>query len=176
MWDAIRRIDRLLSFPDACAQRESWRREGRCVVLTNGCFDLLHPGHLHLLERAREFGDALVVALNADRSVRELKGPERPILSERLRAYALGCLRSVDRIFLFDGSRVTEEIRAFAPDVYVRAADRTVVDLDSAELRALREVGARIEFVPFLPSLSTTALVSRLRRGADSGSPGLPLS
>ena len=163
--DTFRRIDRLLPFPEVCAQREVWRREGKRVVLTNGCFDLLHPGHLYLLEQARERGDVRVVALNADCSVRALKGPERPILPERLRAYALGCLRSVDRIFLFDGTRVTVEIRALAPDAYVRAADRTVADLDSAELRALREVGARIEFVPFLPSFSTTALVSRLRTG-----------
>jgi rfaE bifunctional protein nucleotidyltransferase chain/domain len=135
------------------------------VVLTNGCFDLLHPGHLFLLERARSFGDVLVVALNTDRSVRALKGPERPILPEQLRAYALGCLRSVDRIFLFDGTRVTEEIRALAPDAYVRAADRAEGDLDSAELRALREVGAQITFVPFLPGLSTTALVEEIRHG-----------
>jgi rfaE bifunctional protein nucleotidyltransferase chain/domain len=160
--------DRLFPFAEVCTQREAWRREGKRVVLTNGCFDLLHPGHLYLLERAKKRGDFLVVALNADRSVRALKGPERPILPEQLRAYALGSLRAVDRIFLFDGTRIPEEIRALAPDAYVRAADRTVTDLDSAELRALREIGAQIEFVPFLPSLSTTALVRRIRSGQDA--------
>ncbi|MDR2030124.1 MAG: adenylyltransferase/cytidyltransferase family protein [Puniceicoccales bacterium] len=154
--------DKLFPFSAVCAERNAWRRAGRRVVLTNGCFDLLHPGHLLLLEQAKALGDVLVVALNADCSVRALKGPSRPILGEELRAYALGCLRSVDRIFLFDGTRVAEEIHALAPDIYVRAEDRTVANLNSAELMALRAVGTRIEFVPFLPSLSTTALVEKI--------------
>jgi rfaE bifunctional protein nucleotidyltransferase chain/domain len=133
------------------------------VVLTNGCFDLLHSGHIFLLQQAAQFGDRLVVALNSDDSVRSLKGPERPILPQKLRAYALRSLRWVDGLFLFDGTRADGEIRAFAPDVYVRAADRAIDELDSKELRALRAVGARIEFVPFLDGFSTTGLLERIR-------------
>jgi rfaE bifunctional protein nucleotidyltransferase chain/domain len=151
-----------LPFLQICALRERWRRMGRRVVLTNGCFDLLHPGHLFLLQQAATFGDRLIVALNGDRSVRALKGAERPIIGQDLRAYALRAVRWVDGVFLFDGTRVVEEIRALAPDVYVRAADRGVADLDSQELRALRAVGARIEFVPFLSGFSTTGLVSSI--------------
>jgi rfaE bifunctional protein nucleotidyltransferase chain/domain len=138
------------------------------VVLTNGCFDLLHPGHMFLLEQASRLGDRLLVALNSDGSVRSLKGPSRPILSQDLRAYALASLRAVDGVFIFDGTRVTEEIFALAPNAYVRAADRRVEDLDSRELQALRAVGAEIHFVDFLPHFSTTAIVQRIQ-----GSPHL---
>ncbi|MDR2664033.1 MAG: adenylyltransferase/cytidyltransferase family protein [Puniceicoccales bacterium] len=152
-----------LPFLQLCAERERWRREGRRVVLTNGCFDLLHPGHLFLLQQAAGFGDRLAVALNSDSSVRALKGPDRPTIPQKLRAYALRALRWVDGLFLFDGTQADEEIRTFAPDVYVRANDRTLADLDSKELRALRAVGARIELVPFLPGFSTSSLLARIR-------------
>ncbi|MDR0679187.1 MAG: adenylyltransferase/cytidyltransferase family protein [Puniceicoccales bacterium] len=151
-------------FSELCSERERWRREGRRIVLTNGCFDLLHSGHIFLLQQAARFGDRLVVALNSDDSVRTLKGPGRPILSQELRAYALHSVRWVDGLFIFDGTRADREIRAFAPDVYVRARDRTVSDLDSKELRALRAVGARIEFVSLLAGFSTTSLLERIRQ------------
>jgi rfaE bifunctional protein nucleotidyltransferase chain/domain len=153
-----------VSLSTLCEERQRWQLGGKRLVLTNGCFDLLHPGHLYLLERAAQMGDVLVVALNSDASVRNLKGPDRPILSEEMRAYTLGCTRFVERIFIFDGTRVTEEIRCLAPDVYVRAADRSPVNLDSKELLALREVGAQIEFVPFLSNFSTTGIIERLRK------------
>jgi D-beta-D-heptose 7-phosphate kinase/D-beta-D-heptose 1-phosphate adenosyltransferase len=155
--------ERFLPFELLCRRREEWRRAGLRVVLTNGCFDLLHPGHIFLLQQAVALGDRLVVALNSDGSVRALKGKQRPILCETLRAYSLLALRSVSAVFLFDGTRVTDEIRALSPDAYVRAADRTIQDLDSKELRALRSVGARIHFVDFLPGFSTTATIARLR-------------
>jgi rfaE bifunctional protein nucleotidyltransferase chain/domain len=153
-------------FLQLCAMRERWRSCGERVVLTNGCFDLMHPGHIFLLEQAAAFGDRLIVALNSDGSVRRLKGEERPIIAENLRAYAVQSLRSVDGVFIFDGMRVVGEIRALAPDVYVRAADRTVTDLDSKELRALRSVGAAIEFVSLLRGFSTTEIVARVKNGA----------
>jgi rfaE bifunctional protein nucleotidyltransferase chain/domain len=117
---------------------------------------------MHLLSQAATFGDSLWVALNSDDSVRQLKGPTRPIYGETLRAFTLGSLRVVDGIFLFDGKNVVEEIKKFSPDVYVRAADRTLQDLDSKELQALRNVGARIEFVNFLPNFSTTRIVQHI--------------
>jgi rfaE bifunctional protein nucleotidyltransferase chain/domain len=151
-----------IPFGEVCALRKRWREAGRRVVLTNGCFDMLHPGHLHLLRRAAEFGDVLVVALNSDASVRALKGPHRPILSENFRARALAAVRWVSAVFLFDGTRVVEEIRALVPDVYVRATDRPLASFDSAELLALRDVGTTINFVDFLPGFSTTALIEKI--------------
>jgi rfaE bifunctional protein nucleotidyltransferase chain/domain len=156
-------------FAQICSLRERWRSCGERVVLTNGCFDLMHPGHIFLLEQASRFGDRLIVALNSDESVGKLKGPERPIIHQSLRSYALRSLRFVDGVFIFDGTRVVDEIRALAPDVYVRAADRTLVDLDSKELCALRAVGASIEFVTFLEGFSTTKIVERIRSGYAIG-------
>ncbi|MDR1436154.1 MAG: adenylyltransferase/cytidyltransferase family protein [Puniceicoccales bacterium] len=152
------------SFKHICALRESWKRLGNRVTLTNGCFDLLHPGHIFLLEQAARFSDKLLVALNSDGSVRTLKGPHRPIIDQTMRAYALSSLRFVDGVFIFDGTRIVEEIRALSPDVYVRASDRTVSDLDSDELRALKSVGAKIEFVNFLSGFSTTSTVAKILR------------
>lgn len=154
---------KLYDFENAVRKRQELRKAGKRVVLTNGCFDLLHPGHLCLLQEAAKMGDSLWVALNSDKSVQSLKGTTRPIMNEEMRAFALGALSCVDGIYIFNGKRVTEEIRAFQPDLYVRAADRTVADLDSDELRALREVGAEIHFVPFLKGFSTTRLIERIR-------------
>lgn len=165
---------KLFPFDEVCRLRESWRAEGHRVALTNGCFDLLHPGHLFLLEQAAQFGQRLIVALNSDGSVRTLKGAGRPILHEYLRAYSLSAVRWVDAVFLFDGTRAVEEIRRLKPDVYVRAADRTVTDLDSRELRALGEVNATIEFVEFFPNLSTTAIVREVRGRPSPGGSSLP--
>ncbi|MDR1438360.1 MAG: adenylyltransferase/cytidyltransferase family protein [Puniceicoccales bacterium] len=155
-------MEKFYSFHGACKVREELRKAGKRVVLTNGCFDLLHPGHMHMLRRGAKWGDSLWVALNSDSSVRSLKGPLRPIIDEKMRAYALESLQCVSGIFIFDESNVTAQITQFRPDVYVRAADRTLQDLDSRELRALREVGAHIEFLPFLSDFSTTKIVSSI--------------
>ncbi len=132
------------------------------MVLTNGVFDLLHAGHLYCLQAARALGDVLVVALNGDASVRALKGPSRPIQSEDVRAYALAATSCVDGIVIFAEPRLTAEIRALRPDVYCKAGDYDLGRLDRAERAALDEVGARIEFVPFLPGFSTTELIRRI--------------
>jgi rfaE bifunctional protein nucleotidyltransferase chain/domain len=134
--------------------------------LTNGVFDLLHPGHLSYLEQAKRLAGRrgrLFVALNSDRSVKELKGPHRPVLDERSRAYNLGQLRTVDGIVIFRRRRLTREIRALQPDLYVKAGDYTLATLDPEERAALEAVGARIKFLPFLPGFSTTALIARIK-------------
>lgn len=154
---------KLLSLADAVARREEWRREGRSVVLTNGVFDLLHTGHLHSLAVARKQGDALIVALNGDAGVRALKGPHRPVQSERERAYALAALAVVDVIVIFCEPRLTAEIRALRPEVYAKAGDYSLSRLDSDERAALEEAGARIVFTPYLPGFSTTALIARIQ-------------
>lgn len=154
---------RIFSFNEALECRRRLALQGRPAVLTNGCFDLLHPGHIFLLEQASRLG-SLWVALNSDESVAALKGPSRPFIREELRAYALAALRSVDGVFLFSSLRIAAQIEQFRPDIYVRAADRTVDDLDGEELSALRENGVEIRFLDFLPNFSTSELAKRIRR------------
>jgi rfaE bifunctional protein nucleotidyltransferase chain/domain len=153
---------KLLSLAQAVRLRSRIRRSGRKLVLTNGVFDLLHPGHLHFLQKAGELGD-LIVALNSDRSVRALKGPGRPILGERERAYALAQLQAVKAVVIFRRKRLAREIRALKPDVYVKAGDYTLARLDPGERGELEAAGARILFLPFLPGFSTTKLIARIR-------------
>lgn len=145
-------------------ERRAWRAEGKVVVFTNGCFDLLHPGHVALLEAARAEGDVLVVGLNSDRSVRGLKGPGRPLIPEAERAEALGALEVVDRVVVYDEDTPLELIRAVRPDVLVKGADwaqdaivgRDVVEAD----------GGRVVRAAILPGRSTSELVGRIRTKA----------
>ena len=153
---------KLHSLAQATEYRERQRAAGRRVVLTNGVFDLLHTGHLYSLQRARQCGDALIVALNADASVRALKGPTRPVQTEEQRAYALGALACV-----FGAPRLTAEIEALRPDVYCKAGDYTLEKLDPGERGALQAAGTRIEFMPFLHGFSTTGLIARIRQAGD---------
>lgn len=153
---------------EAVSHREELRREGKTAVLTNGCFDWLHPGHVLLLESLAKLGSELWIALNDDDSVRQLKGPSRPLIPANWRAYELRALRCVSGVFLFSGLRCDREILAFRPDVYGRAGDRSPEELDPLEMRALKSVGGRLEWAPFLPSfspngagLSTTSLLER---------------
>jgi rfaE bifunctional protein nucleotidyltransferase chain/domain len=145
--------------PDAVAWRAA--RTGR-VVFTNGVFDLLHPGHVALLEAARQEGDALVVGVNTDASVRRLgKGSERPLAGETARARVLAGLEAVDCVVLFDQDTPLQLIQALAPDVLVKGADYSadrIVGADWVEAR-----GGRVVRVPVVPVFSTTALVERLR-------------
>jgi rfaE bifunctional protein nucleotidyltransferase chain/domain len=142
------------------------RLKGR-FVLTNGVFDLLHPGHTSYLARAKKLagpGGVLFVALNSDASVRALKGPERPILPERARAYNLSQLASVDGIVVFRGKRLASEILRLRPDVYCKAGDYSPSKQDPSERAALAEVGARVRFLPFVKGFSTTRMIARIRR------------
>ena len=132
------------------------------VVFTNGVFDLLHSGHVTLLEHARAFGGSLIVALNSDASVRTLgKGPHRPLVSERDRARLVAALGCVDCVVLFEPSTPIEVIEALMPDILVKGADyraETVVGAD-----VMRRRGGRIEIVPLVPEQSTTRIAERLR-------------
>jgi rfaE bifunctional protein nucleotidyltransferase chain/domain len=147
----------------AVATREKLRKAGKKVVLTNGVFDLLHTGHLYYLQKARALGDALFIALNSDASVRELKGPLRPVQNETERAYALGALWFIDGIVVFREKRLTNEVLALKPDVYSKAGDYTLEKLDPGERAALENVGAKIDFMPFLPGFSTTNLIAKIK-------------
>lgn len=158
---------KLLTLEEAVAERLRLQAAGRRVVLTNGVFDLLHTGHLYSLRAAAAQGDALFVAINADASVRQLKGPQRPIQNEAERAYALGALEFVTAVVIFREPRLVTEIRALRPDVYCKAGDYTLEKLDPGERAALQEGGAKIMFLPFLPGFSTTNLIARIRAAGE---------
>jgi rfaE bifunctional protein nucleotidyltransferase chain/domain len=158
---------KLFSLEGAVARREALRAAGQRVVLTNGVFDLLHTGHLFYLQQARALGDALFIALNADASVRALKGPTRPVQSEEQRAYALAALACVDAVFIFRTPRLDAEIRSLRPDVYTKAGDYTLEKLDAGERTALQSVGADIRFMPFLPGFSTTNLIAKIKAAGE---------
>jgi rfaE bifunctional protein nucleotidyltransferase chain/domain len=138
--------------------RESLKISGRRVIVTNGCFDLLHVGHLRYLTCARELGDFLWVGLNADASVRQLKGPHRPLNTEADRAEILSGLRMVDAVSIFPQLRATEFLRVVQPDVYVKGGDYTVETLDPEERAALQACGARIQILPQVPGKSTATI------------------
>ncbi len=154
---------KLHSLESAQKFREALRAEGKRVVLTNGVFDLLHTGHLHYLQQARALGDALIIALNSDASVKALKGELRPIQNEEQRAFALAATWFVDAIVIFREKRLTKEILALKPDVYCKAGDYTLEKLDASEREALQSIGAQIQFLPFLPGFSTTELIAKIK-------------
>jgi rfaE bifunctional protein nucleotidyltransferase chain/domain len=132
-------------------------------VLTNGCFDLLHYGHVESLTQAAAFGDYLWVAMNSDSSVRALKGIDRPIIPENERAYLLNSLNCISGVTLFENERLTEEILALQPDVYVKSSDYTVDSIDPEEKKALMSVNASLKFVPFIAGHSTSSLIERIK-------------
>jgi glycerol-3-phosphate cytidylyltransferase len=144
--------------------RRHLREAGRRVVATNGCFDLLHVGHLRYLQQARALGDFLWVGLNGDESVRELKGPGRPLVPGDERAELLAAWRIVDAVTIFPGVRATEFLRAVEPDIYVKGGDYTPESLDPGEAAVLRACGAKIEIVGLVPDHSTTSLVKKMAR------------
>lgn len=152
---------RVLDFQSVLILRQEAAAAGRHVVLTNGCFDLLHRGHLSYLRESACLGDILIVAVNSDASVRELKGHGRPLNSEEDRAYALAALRCVDAAFIFPGPRLDAEIAALQPDHYTKAGDYTLDTLDPGERAALEAAGTTIHLLPFVAGHSTSSLIQR---------------
>lgn len=154
--------NRLFALPEVVRMAAGLRDKGSKVVLTNGCFDILHRGHLEYLIQSARLGDFLIVALNSDASVRELKGSSRPLHSEMDRAFALASLRFVDAVFIFPGPRLATEIRELKPNIYTKAGDYTPETLDGSEYQALQEVGAEIRILPFVAGHSTTGIIGKL--------------
>jgi rfaE bifunctional protein nucleotidyltransferase chain/domain len=146
---------------ELAALGERLRAEGKRVVFTNGCFDVLHVGHLRYLQQARALGDVLVVGVNTDAGVRRLKGPERPIVPEEERAELLAGLRCVDYVTLFDEPLPNETIAALRPDVHAKGGDYTEEQLPEAPL--VRSYGGEVVLLPLVPGRSTTDLVDRIR-------------
>lgn len=153
----------ILAVEELAAWREGLREAGRRLVLTNGCFDLLHAGHVTYLQEARHLGDALLVAVNSDESVRALKGPSRPINNAGDRCVVLAALRAVDAVTVFTTPRVTSIISLVRPDIYAKGGDYTPETLDPDEAAALRDCGADIQILSLVPGKSTTATLQKLR-------------
>lgn len=142
------------------------KRAGRRVVFTNGCFDLLHPGHVRCLAEARALGDVLVVAINSDRSVRGNKGPERPLVTEKDRAEVMAALASVDYVTIFDEPTPRELIARVLPSILVKGADWALDQVAGRE--EVEAAGGRVVSIPLAPGYSTTNLVQRIRNAGSS--------
>ena len=144
--------------------RAQWKREGKTVVFTNGCYDILHPGHVRLLERARSLGDILILALNTDSSVQRLKGPSRPLIAQDERAELACALEAVDAVTFFDEDTPRELIAEVLPDILIKGADWAHVIAGREEVEA---AGGRVMALALEPGYSTTNMVEEiLRRGA----------
>jgi rfaE bifunctional protein nucleotidyltransferase chain/domain len=150
--------NQLAQIAESCAQR------GHKLVLTNGCFDLLHLGHIRYLEAARSLGDALAVAINGDDSVRALKGNGRPLNHARDRAEVVAALECVDHVVVFPEIRVTRLLEQVRPAIYVKGGDYTAETLDPEERAALEKIGAVVRILPFEPGYSTSGLIERMKK------------
>ena len=143
------------------------RAAGKKLVATNGCFDLLHLGHVRYLQAARALGDMLVVGLNGDGSVRKLKGKGRPVTTERDRAEILAALQCVDLVTIFPEMRATQFIAASRPTIYVKGGDYSSETLNEEESALLKEIGAEIRIIPFEAGYSTSRLLEQIRKSGS---------
>ena len=151
---------KILSESELQRQVDALRQQGKVVVFTNGCFDLLHAGHVAYLERARTLGDALVVAVNSDRSVRALKGPTRPITRVQDRSRLLAALACVDWVIVFDDDTAERLLSSQQPDIYVKGGDYT--RSEPVEAATVRSYGGSVRILPFAAGYSTTDLLQRI--------------
>lgn len=153
---------KIVAWRDLPQWREAFRATGKKLVVTNGCFDLLHLGHVTYLEAARALGDALFVGVNSDESVKKLKGPGRPLNAESDRASVIAALESVAAVCIFSGREATEFLQAAAPDIYVKGGDYTLDTLNQEERNVVEKAGGRIVILPAVPGKSTTGLMARM--------------
>lgn len=158
------KIPKLRSLEALEALKDTLHVECKKVVLTNGCFDLLHPGHIQYLQAARLLGDQLWIGLNSDESIKSLKSPNRPIYNHYERAYMLSALECVSAIFIFHNLRLTDELIRLKPHIYTKAGDYTLDTLDHEERRALEASNTHIQFMPFLKGYGTTQLIEGLQK------------
>lgn len=154
--------DKIVSTDQMIGVRERLRAKGARLVFTNGVFDLLHVGHVRYLAEARALGDALVVAINSDRSVRELKGPDRPVFVEAERAEILAALRDVDYVVIFDDISPRSLIKQLLPDVLVKGGDYKIDEIHGRE--EVEAAGGRVISLPFVPGASTTSVLQKMKR------------
>jgi rfaE bifunctional protein nucleotidyltransferase chain/domain len=156
-------MGRMLSFKELADWRRGEKAAGRRVVVTNGCFDLLHVGHVRFLQEARALGDTLLVGLNGDGSVRELKGAGRPVNPEADRAEVLAALGCVEAVVVFPEKRATRFLEAAQPDIYVKGGDYRPEDLDADEQAAVKKSGGQVKVLKLTPGKSTTAVLAKVQ-------------
>lgn len=159
---AVNLRQKIISWQELPEWRLAYRSAGKRLVVTNGCFDLLHPGHVFYLEAARNLGDALLIGLNGDASVRELKGPGRPVNNQDDRAVVLAALESVSGICVFAEPTASCFLARTEPDIYVKGGDYTVETLNPEERSLVEKAGGKIAIIPFTPGKSTTALLKKI--------------
>ena len=155
--------DSNISLEKAVCFRENAKLKGKSFAITNGCFDLLHSGHIYSLNEISKLADYLWVMINSDFSVKKLKGNNRPIVSENDRAYILSNLKCVSGVTIFNSERLDKEILALNPDIYAKSGDYCEKSINKSEHNALIEVKAEIKFVSFLPDRSTSSLINNIR-------------
>jgi len=156
--------EKLISWANLPAWRDGIRARGKRLVVTNGCFDVLHLGHVTYLEAARNLGDLLLIGLSGDDSVQQLKGANRPINNERDRAAVLAALESVSGVCIFSEKTATRFLSIARPDLYVKGGDYTLETLNQEERRTVEGAGGKITILPFVPGKSTTALLEKISR------------
>ena len=154
--------EKIIAWEELPDWRAAMRASGKRLVVTNGCFDLLHLGHVTYLETARHEGDALLIGVNSDAAVRQLKGPDRPLTPEADRAAVLAALESVSGVCIFAESTATRFLAAAQPDIYVKGGDYTLDTLNQEERRTVEQAGGKIVIIPFVPGKSTTALLKKI--------------
>jgi rfaE bifunctional protein nucleotidyltransferase chain/domain len=155
----LKSVARVYTREELVSQREHWRRAGKTVVFTNGCYDLLHSGHIRLLEQARSLGDVLILALNSDAGVRRSKGPGRPAIPENERAELVAALEAVDAVAFFDEDTPRELVAGVLPDVLVKGADWSHFVAGREEVEAS---GGKVVMIPLESGFSTTNIVERI--------------
>ena len=155
---------KIIAWDELPAWRAAMRASGKKLVVTNGCFDILHLGHVIYLEAARNLGDALLVGVNGDNSARELKGTGRPVNSATDRAAVLAALESVDGVCIFAEKTATKFLERTQPDIYVKGGDYTLETLNQDERRAVESAGGKIIIIPLVPGKSTTGLLEKIQR------------
>ncbi|MFZ0063053.1 MAG: D-glycero-beta-D-manno-heptose 1-phosphate adenylyltransferase [Pyrinomonadaceae bacterium] len=153
---------KLMTHEDLLRERQRLRAAGKVVVFTNGVFDLLHVGHVRYLAQARAFGDALIVAINSDRAVRELKGNDRPIINQDERAEVLAALRDVTQVTIFDEISPRTLIKELSPDVLVKGGDYGLDEIHGRE--EVEAAGGRVVSLPFIQGSSTTKIIEKMRQ------------
>ena len=160
----MRCADKILSIEALAQWRDELRRSGRRLVVTNGCFDLLHAGHVTYLEAARNQGDTLLVGVNGDAAVRDLKGPGRPVNSENDRALVIAALQCVDAVFIFRERDAVSFLKTVQPEIYVKGGDYTIETINQDERQLVEATGGKIVLLGHVPGKSTTALLQKLLR------------
>ncbi len=154
--------EKIIPWDQVLSWRDAQRAAGKVVVVTNGCFDLLHLGHVTYLERARNLGDRLLVGLNGDDSVRQLKGPQRPLNPEQDRAGVLAAIESVSAVCIFAERTATRFLRLVQPDIYVKGGDYTLETVDQEERQVIEGAGGKVVILSFVPGKSTTNLLEKI--------------